>query len=232
VFNLRRHLSVLALGPHADDIELGCGATLVYLKRRLAARIHYVVFSDHFVKPVFLKRRNEITKSAKMLKSDTFACWAFDDTKFPDQWREIQARIETLEAMYRPDLIFAPRLDDNHQDHVVVAEAAARELRKGQALWHYEIKQFGQDEFRPNIFIDVGGATTSAASRYRKFLRDIKGKDTFAHYKVFILRDCMKSQLDKPFLNPELLLGTMKFRGMQVCPQVEYAEAFQARIWV
>jgi LmbE family N-acetylglucosaminyl deacetylase len=241
IFTFRKGLSVLALGPHADDIEIGCGATLLYLRRHLGANVHYVVFCDHFAKPAFLNRKKEIRRSAKMLGCGSFDCWTFADTTFPNDWRLIQERIAALRELHKPDLIFAPRLDDNHQDHVVVAEAARREFRHGEVLWHYEIKQYGQDQFEPNILMDVSGASSSyniedgACTEqkdvtYRSFLKRNRYKDTFAHRKVYILRTCMKSQLNKPFLHPELLLGTMRFRGMQSSPNVEYAEAFQGRV--
>ena len=232
IFNLKMKLVVLVLGPHADDIELGCGATLLYLKRCYQAKIHYVVFCDHFATPHFVQRKMEIIKSARMLRCDSFDCFGFEDTQFPDRWREIQKRILTLQRQYKPDLIFAPRLEDNHQDHIVIAEAAIRELRQGQALWHYEIKQFGQDQFDPNIFVDVSGCSGCYGNEYKKFLKKNKSKDTFAHRKVFILQKCMRSQVNKPFLNPELILGVMRFRGMQVSPHVDYAEAFKGRMLI
>lgn len=229
VFEFKKNLVILALGPHADDIELGCGATLLYLKKQFKATIHYVVFCDHFTKPHFVTRKQETEESSKMIGSKTFTCLGFEDGDFPNQWKVIQERIANLRDHHKPNLIFVPRLDDNHQDHVIVAEAAKREFRHGQALWHYEIKQFGQDQFQPNIFIDVSGQPGRHDKEYEQFLKNTNGKNTFAHRKVFILRKCMISQIKKPFFHPELLLGTMRFRGMQVSPQVAYAEAFKGR---
>jgi hypothetical protein len=107
-------------------------------------------------------------------------------------------------------------------------------------MWHYEIKQFGHDQFQPNIFVDVSEPSRLAQSGYeqhldnddtpyREFLEERGWDDTCAHAKVYLLWTCMKTQKDKPFLHPELLLGLMRVRATQACPRVEYAEAFQGR---
>jgi LmbE family N-acetylglucosaminyl deacetylase len=228
-FTLRDNPVVLALGPHADDIELGCGATLLRLKKCFGAVVHYVVFSDHFSLPKMQERREEIESSSRMLGVNTFECDTYEDAEFPNSWNVIQTRIAALLEMHKPTLVFAPR-EDNHQDHVVVAQAARREVRKGQALLQYEIKQFGQEQFQPVIYIDVSQPSRCKDRGYLKFLQEIGGKDTFAHRKVYILQKCMTSQSNKAFLNLELLLGTMRFRGMQVSPDVEYAEAFKGTV--
>lgn len=232
---------VLALGPHADDIELGCGATLLRLKECYHAQIHYVAFCDHYAKPVKVSLRDEIAASAAMLGCELYQgkkAHYFPDTLFPDHWQKIQAYVAKLRDLFRPSLVFAPRLDDNHQDHVVVAQAASREFRQGQTLWHYEIKQHGQDQFKPNIYVDVSGEIqTEDIDEYPDILYDAepaeyrpsKVHNTYAHRKVFILRKCMQSQKGQPFLNTELILGTMRVRGMQMSPKVDYAEAFEGK---
>jgi hypothetical protein len=65
-----------------------------------------------------------------------------------------------------------------------------------------------------------------------RFLGKTGRKDSFAAAKAYLLQVCMKSQLDKPFLDPELIMGNMRVRGMQVAPHVRYAEAFKGRLLV
>ena len=233
LLKLRENMSILALGPHADDIELGCGATLLTLKKLYDAKIHYVVFSDHHIEEqAQVNRKKEIEESSGMLPSDTFDCLSFTDTQFPNHWRQIQDCIAGFRREYRPDLVFAPRLNDNHQDHVVVAEAARREFRNGEMIWHYEIKQIGQDQFDANIFIDVSSPSGCKDKEYLQFLEKMQASDTFAHRKIYILRRCFKSQLGKPSLDVELLLGIMKYRGMQYSSEIAYAEAFKGGVMI
>lgn len=227
------NLKVLALGAHADDIELGCGATLLYLKKCFRARIHYVVLSDHSAsRQAEHERKGEIIASSKLLQADTFDCFSFTDTEFPNSWRTIQEHVAQLRRDYQPDLVFAPRLNDNHQDHVVVAEAARREFREGQPVWHYEVKQLGQDQFDANIFIDVSGPTGCDDEEYKRFLAETGGRDSFAHRKVFILQKCFISQANRPCMNPELLLGFMRWRALQCSRNIVYAEAFNGKVLI
>jgi LmbE family N-acetylglucosaminyl deacetylase len=238
---LKPGLKVLALSPHADDIELGCGATLLYLKKYCEAEIHYRLFCPYVLDT---KRRNSVEMDIKisrvaearaasdMLECDNFKSYDFDDRMFPRDREKIQTELKKLRYDYNPDLIFAPRLDDNHQDHVTVAEAAVRTFRDGQAIWHYEIKQFGQQEFDANIFVNVSNPSKCGnqwKSEFEKFCNRTTGTDTLANMKVFILQECMKSQKGKMFLDPELLLGTMKLRAAQCAKGISYAEAFYAK---
>ena len=248
--SIKRHMNILVLGPHADDIELGCGATLLHLKIHLQARIFYIVFCDHFAKPSHISRKEEIEKAAAILgvniKKD-FACLAYKDTEFPNSWREIQYRVAAhLDDMkhngHCPHLVLAPTAD-NHQDHVTLADAVRREVRHGQLLWHYEIKQYGYEDFKPNIFIDVSEPSGLSQTTYRdyldpgdetyeNFLQRHSWTDTLAHAKLYILRTCMKSQADRPYMDPEIVLGMMRFRSMQASPTVKYTEAFQGRLLI
>lgn len=244
LFNFKQGIKVLALGAHADDIELGCGATLFFLKERMRAEVHYRVFSDHYEQPQELNRREDIERAVEMLGVDSYWIYTFTDTQFPVRWRDIQYRVSQLRNEINPDLIFAPRLNDNHQDHVVVAEAAAREFRQGQALWHYEIKQYGQDEFPANIFVDVSGRTErhKTDENYQNFLErlgspdpDLEPKpaeDTYAHLKLYLLHETMLVEKEKPFMHSELVLGAMRHRGLQTSPNTPYAEAFSGKVLV
>lgn len=223
--------TVLALGAHADDIELGCGATLLRLKQRLEAEIHCVVFCDHFARPTFVARRHEVLRSAELNGFASYDVLGFRDTDLPNDWHQVQDRIANLRDLMAPHLVLAPHPSDLHQDHCVVADAARREFRYGEALWHYEVGQFGVTPvFRPNIFVDVSAPSGVDEPDYRQFL---DGRaDSYAMRKVFILRSCMTSQLEKPYLDETVMIGQMRTRGMQAAPEVRFAEAFDGRILV
>jgi LmbE family N-acetylglucosaminyl deacetylase len=233
IFELKNDggLTVLALGAHADDIELGCAATLLYLKKYLGARIIYQAFCEYiWVKGKRKYRLDEMQASAKMLGAE-FHCYSYTDRELPNEWNKVQDDIKNLREIFKPDLVLVPSLRDTHQDHRVVAEGAAREFRHGQALWHYEIKQYGQDRFDPNIFVNVSLPARSQSREFLEFCkkRGANGRD-LAHLKVHIIQKCMTSQAERPEFNPELLFGIMRFRGMQSSPYVQYAEAFEGRV--
>lgn len=232
IYQLRAQPTVLVLGAHADDIELGCGATLLYLKRNCSARIICRVFTPFiYVKGKRRDRLEEMKRAAKMLNVE-FDCFTYEDRDLPNQWHSVQREIASLREKYKPDLILVPSLQDTHQDHIVVAQGALREFRHGQALWHYEIKQYGQDRFDPNVFINVSTPSGSRSQAYGQFRKRHGGVDTLAHLKTYILQECMKSQALRPEFNTELLLGIMRLRGIQSSPYVEYAEAFEARVLI
>src|SRR5215218_7711591 len=99
-------LRVLALGPHVDDVEVGCGATLLLLKRYADAEVHVRVFSDHFAVPVRVERAAEGVAAAAQMGYDSYGSFEFEDTNFPSRWREIQARIAHLRHTVAPELVF------------------------------------------------------------------------------------------------------------------------------
>jgi LmbE family N-acetylglucosaminyl deacetylase len=250
IFEFKQGLRVLALSPHADDIELGCGATLLYLQRYCGAEVNYRLFCRYVLETTRkdgvetetrIPREAEAKAASQMLGCENFLAYKYHDRMFPRDQEDIQRTLKELRYSYNPDLIFAPRLDDNHQDHAAVGEAAIRVFRDGQAIWHYEIKQFGQNEFDANIFVNVSGPSrcedtwkdvpglSDKITAFHAFRRGDDKKDTLAHLKIFVLQECMISQRGKTFLDPELLLGTMKLRGAQCGKGIKYAEAFYAK---
>ena len=232
-----RPLTVLALGPHVDDVEIGCGATLLLLKRFHGAEIHVRVFSDHYSVPNHQDRRAEGRAAAHLMDYDSFEYFQHVDTKFPLTWAQIQLQVAGLRHELQPDLVLTPQEADAHQDHVTLAQAVRREFRYGENVWSYEITQFGTDNhsFAPNLYIDVGLRSNSPHREFREHVAaaapgDAFGsQDTLAHEKVFILRETMASQRHKPLLQARTLLSIMSVRAMQASPTLQFAEAFLAR---
>lgn len=226
-------MTVLALGPHVDDLEIGCGATLLLLKRYFGAQVHVRVLSQHYTEPVGLSRVKEGEAAAARMGYDSFSFLKHTDTEFPLTWREIQRDIKQLRSEVEPSLVLCPNATDVHQDHATVAVAVAREFRYGETVWTYEIRQFGSTHaFIPNLYVDVG---LPSRSRDASFLAAAEGpgsevRDTLAHEKVEILLDTMATQRDKPLLRREVLTSIMTLRAMQAGPQFEYAEAFSSRM--
>jgi len=246
-----RPLRVLALGPHVDDVEIGCGATLLRLKRYHRAQVDVRVFSDHYAVPQHQDRSLEGRAAAELMGYDSLGFFQMRDTEFPAMARDLQERVAGLRDQLEPDLVLSPNARDTHQDHVALAQAIAREFRYGESIWCYEINQFGTDyHFRPNLYLDVGlpslstldGFVECAAKReplgHENFMSGdatdgpigaVLCEDTLAHEKIYILRKTMVTQAAKPLLKPEILSAIMVLRGMQASRRTRFAEAFDAR---
>lgn len=231
ILEFKQNMVVLALGAHADDVPLGCAASLYLLKKYYNARILYRVFCRYITEGQKIDREKEMKSSAKMLglQFNTESS-LYEDKRLPSFWFNIQKEIGRLRDKYKPELIFAPSLHDPHQDHATVAEGVIREFRHGAPIWHYEIKPYNLEHFHPNIFINVSLASNYEDQEYMSFCRKLSGEDTIAHLKVFTMQKCLRSQLDRPDFNPELLLGIMRLRAGQSMHNLQYAEAFEGRV--
>ena len=199
-------LIVLCLAAHADDIEIGCGGTLLYLKGALPrVRFHWVVFSSPG------PRRQEALKAAELF---TAGCdkevilGDYRDGFLPYSGGEVKDCFEQMKSQVNPDLIFTPWHGDAHQDHRLVAELTWNTFRNHLIL-EYEIPKYDGDMGRPNVFVPL------QASLFEQ--------------KVDHLLQAFKSQCAKPWFDRQTFLGLMRIRGMESNSPTGYAEAFYAR---
>lgn len=218
---------VLALGPHVDDIELGCAGTLLRLIHDLGAEVHAAVFSDHYARPSHVSREKEARAAAELMGYSSLEVFHYKDTQFPADEVHIREELVRLRDKLSPSLIFAPNPTDLHQDHETLARAAQREFRYGQSLLHYEINQFGTtNAFVPTLFVSLDNSSTCTDAR----LLTETPTPTIADEKLWILAESMKSQRKKPILDPTFQRGLMRMRGLQAGPYVRAAEAFAGRL--
>jgi LmbE family N-acetylglucosaminyl deacetylase len=199
--------TVLALGCHADDIEIGCGGTLLDLQERHPAlEVHWLVLSAHG------ERRKEAQASAEELTAGavgtTVALHAFRDGYFPYQGAEIKDVFEALKGELEPDLILTHHREDLHQDHRLVCELTWNTFRDHLVL-EYEIPKYDGDLGRPNVFVAL--------------------TDELARRKVDILLRHFGTQLDKHWFTEDLFWGLMRLRGMECGSPTGLAEAFHGR---
>lgn len=135
----RRTLEVLCLGAHCDDIEIGCGATLMRLAGEQLVRITWVIMCST---PL---RAAEARKSAALFlrhaRARRIQIERFRDGFLPAQWNEVKECFEGLKRLARPDLIFTHERDDRHQDHRVVCELTWNTFRDHLIL-EYEIPKY------------------------------------------------------------------------------------------
>ncbi|MEQ8841222.1 MAG: PIG-L family deacetylase [Acidimicrobiales bacterium] len=195
-------LRVLCLGAHADDVEIGAGATLLRLQAERPVIAKSVIFSATDI------RRSEQATAAEMLFADavdySLEVHEFRESFFPDQWAAIKAALHATTA-FAPDLVFTHRLDDRHQDHATIAEITWHSFRDHLVL-QYEIPKFEGDLGRPSTYVPVDDATIDR--------------------KVEIIRTAFASQADKPWFDAETFRGLARVRGVE-CNQ-RWAEAFHA----
>lgn len=198
-----RSLKVLCLGAHPDDIEIGCGATILQLVRQ-AADVKWAVFSGTD------RRAEEASRSARLfLGADAdrrLVLHDFRDGHFPAQFAALKEALETLATRFSPDLVFTHFRDDRHQDHRVLSDLAWNTFRR-HAVLEYEIPKWDGDLSATNLYQPVPAGT--------------------ARRKVSLLMKAFSSQRNRDWFVPEVFLGLMRLRGMEC--RSGYAEAFFGR---
>lgn len=197
--------TVLCLGAHSDDIEIGCGGTLLALQRQHPGlRIVWVVFSAD------PPRDAEARGSAREFMPDAderdVRIHRFRTSFFPYQGETIKACFEALKSELSPDLIFTHFRDDRHQDHRVLADLAWNTFRSHWIL-EYEIPKYDGDLGAPNVFVPV--------------------PDPVAERKIAQLLRHFQTQGNKHWFTDDLFRSLMRIRGMEC--GARYAEAFYGR---
>jgi LmbE family N-acetylglucosaminyl deacetylase len=197
---------VLCLGAHADDIEIGCGGTILRLtSERRDLEVRWVVFS------ATPERAAEARSSAAEFLGGvkaTVAIGEHRDGYLPWQGAAIKEEFEALKREFVPDLIFTHYRDDRHQDHRLVSELTWNTWRNHLIL-EYEIPKFDGDFGTPNFF-----SALPAAALERKIAL------LFRHFA---------SQAGKQWFAAELFRGVSRIRGMECVAPDSYAEAFYCR---
>ena len=146
-------LTVLCLGAHSDDIEIGCGGTILKLIEDYERiEFYWVVFSSG------KERRREAKASASAFleraKRKTVIIKNFRDGFFPYSGREIKTYFERLKRNVAPDVIFTHYRSDLHQDHRVISDLAWNTFRDHLIL-EYEIPKYDGDFGCPNFFVHL-----------------------------------------------------------------------------
>ncbi|HEY6553040.1 MAG TPA: PIG-L deacetylase family protein [Vicinamibacteria bacterium] len=204
--HLRRNPTILCIGAHCDDIEIGCGGTLLrLLGERKDVSVRWVVLSSTKV------RAREAAAAAKLFlrgaKKSAVRIESFKDGHFPYQGAEIKNYIQQLKTDPSPDLIFTHYRDDRHQDHRLVSDTTWQAFRDTTIL-EYEIPKYDGDLGSPNVFVEVDPATCERKIRY--------------------LTRCYATQRAKPWFTEETLRAIMRLRAIE-SRAPRYAEAFYGR---
>ncbi|HEX5132250.1 MAG TPA: PIG-L deacetylase family protein [Candidatus Krumholzibacteria bacterium] len=199
--------SVLCLGAHSDDIEIGCGGTMLrLLAANPAAAVHWVVFSARADRA----REAEASATRFLAGAATRAVelHQFRDGFFPAEQARIKTYFEELKSRVQPDVIFTHYRDDLHQDHRVICELTWNTFRNHMIL-EYEVPKWDGDMGRPNVYVHLGAAD--------------------AGRKVEILMECFATQAGKHWFDAETFTSLMRLRGLECNAPERRAEAFYGR---
>jgi len=199
-------LEILALGAHCDDIEIGCGGTLLkLLNENPNAIVHWVVFSSN---PV---REKEARSSANDYlinhNNVNIEINTFRNGFFPYVATEIKEYFEELKNKVSPDIIFSHYIKDRHQDHRTIAELTWNSFRNNLIL-QYEIAKYEGDLVTPNFYTELNEDLIS--NKLDKLMK---------HYET---------QADKHWFTKDLFMSILRLRGIECASHSGYAEGFHA----
>ena len=198
-------LSVLAIGAHPDDIEIGAGGLLLQLAARpLQAR--YVLLTGT------AERQAEARAAATAFLPGadlTVELSQLPEGRLPAAWAQVKEVLEQVARSCSPDVILAPSVGDAHQDHRTVAEIVPTVFRD-QLCLSYEIPKWDGDLSRPSLYVPLSPET--------------------ARRKVELLHKCYPSQHGRDWWDDEVFLSLARLRGMEC--RARYAEAFGCAKWV
>jgi LmbE family N-acetylglucosaminyl deacetylase len=198
---------VLCIGAHCDDIEIGCGGTLLRLRERNPALVlhAFVLCSDE------RRRREGLDAARRFLGDDSekrVRIHAFRDGFLPYQGAEAKERFEALKATLRPGVVLTHYRGDLHQDHRLVSELTWNTFRD-QLILEYEIPKYDGDLGAPNVFVPL------AADHVER--------------KVAHLLGAFPSQRSRRWFSEETFRALLRLRGVECNAPEGWAEAFHVR---
>ena len=145
--------SVLFLGAHPDDIELGCGALLSAIAGK--AEVRCVTLSDNQKNPELPDLVDEHRRSMAILgvHEDQLQLEQFETRNFARDRQEILEYLYGLNHEHRPDIVFTHSPADIHQDHTVVTQESLRAFR-GTTLLGFDVLRSSYGFF-PQFIVEV-----------------------------------------------------------------------------
>jgi LmbE family N-acetylglucosaminyl deacetylase len=198
---------ILFLGAHADDIEIGCGGTILRLcAERRDLEVRWVVFSGT------PERAAEARASAAAFLvgagKSTVTVHGHRDGYLPWVGAAIKDEFEALKREFIPDLIFTHYRGDLHQDHRLISDLTWNTWRN-QLILEYEIPKFDGDFGSPNFFSALPAATVER--------------------KVALLLEHYRTQAGRQWFTSDLFRAVARIRGMECVAPESLAEAFFCR---
>ncbi|QDT35909.1 PIG-L deacetylase family protein [Stratiformator vulcanicus] len=199
---------ILCLGAHPDDIEIGCGGTILRLIEQYPnAKIRWIVFSG-----AGTQRESEARAAAESILADCsdfeIEVQGFTDSFFPAEYESMKRWFSQLKNRCAPDIVLTHRREDDHQDHRVLADLAWCTFRN-HVIWEYEIPKYEGDLGKPNMYVPLDEQTLSR--------------------KLEVLLRAFPSQQEKQWFSRSTFEGLMRIRGLESGSPLGFAEGLYCR---
>ena len=196
---------LLAIGCHADDVEIGCGGTILSLIREHAdLEVTWVVLGAHG------DREAEARASAEDFLAGAgraeVVVHGFRDAFMPYIGETVKEAFEGLKRA-EPDLVLTHTRDDRHQDHRLACELTWNTFRDHLIL-EYEVPKWDGDLGRPNMYVPL--------------------EHDLVERKLELVLRHFPTQAGKHWYDEETFRGLMRIRGLECASPSRYAEAFYA----
>lgn len=204
---LKRPMRLLCVGAHSDDIEIGCGGTILRMMAEMPSlEVRWIVLSARGA------RKQEALASAKRFLQSTrlkrVVVKQFKESFFPYVGDKIKAFFEQLKAEFDPDLILTHYRHDLHQDHRVVSDLTWNTFRD-HLIWEYEIPKYDGDMGVPNVFSSLNREVCTE--------------------KIRLLMEGFGSQRSRQWFTDDTFWALLRLRGIEAGSSGRFAEAFYAR---
>ena len=205
--HLDRVRTILCIGAHADDIEIGCGGSILkLLSQNSDVRVYWVVLS------AIDQRAEEAQSSARRFLAGAGESHVrvngFRDSFFPYAGEPIKEYFFDLRKDASPDLIFTHRREDLHQDHRLVSELTWNTFRN-HLIFEYEIPKYEGDLGTPNVFVQLSEPT--------------------CEQKVDTIVSSFATQRDKHWFSKDTFWSLLRIRGIESASSSQFAEGFHCR---
>jgi LmbE family N-acetylglucosaminyl deacetylase len=198
---------ILCLGSHCDDIEIGCGGTILrLLEEHQNVAVHWVVFTSTPARAE--EARSSAMAFLEQAGSKDILIKEFQDGFMPYNGREVKTFFEELKERVSPDLIFTHYRHDLHQDHRLICELTWNTWRD-QLILEYEVPKYDGDFGTPNFFVEL--------------------EESLCRRKTRSILEHFSSQKEKHWFAEETLLAVLRLRGMECRATTRHAEAFYSR---
>ena len=202
-----RALKILCIGAQSDDIEIGCGGTILRLLSEYDnVEVKWLVLGASG------QRGGEALASANKFltgaKQKQIIIENFKDGFFPYNGKEIKIFFENLKGKVSPDIIFTHYRDDLHQDHRLVSDLTWQTFRNHLIL-EYEIIKYDGDLGAPNLFVHLD--------------------ESICRKKVNTIIDSFKSKMKKDWFTPDTFFSMLRIRGVESKAPEKYAEGLYCR---
>ncbi len=206
-FGVSKKLNLLLIGAHCDDIEIGCGGTLLRLsEENKIDHVKWIVFASTE------ERKKEAVNCAEFflrgVESKEIIVLDFEDTILNESKSEIKNVLISIKNDFSPDLIFTHHRHDLHQDHELLSELTWNVFRNHLIL-EYEIPKYDGDLGHPNFFITL--------------------EERYVAQKIKALLNYYVSQKQKHWFDNETFVSLLRVRGLEIASPTRYAEAFHVK---